>query len=885
MLRRLAVGAISSPRLFSTFYRTGLQQTRTLTTAVSTSPIQESADEEPQWEIVRLKNDAHYWRYHPWECNEVLRHDKKVERDDFASTESLYLFRNLRWHEPIQEFSLGVHTDGLMTFITVTRPGVYWKARYLLRKFSQDVPRDVYEGTIVEIPHIEKYDKRGKLYLSSFMRKKAENYFRTINKMAPFNRDVSMMLAGLMDRAEYLSDNFQGAIEYKEAEPWQAPETEEYKQTNLPLFINPNAYTLPFGGTSSVFERDDRFPEDYTPLQWAVLNYDLAKIEAILAEDPKAMLEKSPWGDSTVDIVSHLGPHSLDKRFFEIWETIPQRTWREQSAYNSRRASIDSRRENGDEDCTPEERQEKVDGMLQRRSEVPIPQRPQAHQAVLNGDLKQLQALVEETPDCLHEADPWGYTPMVLAVAFNQPHIIQWLLDQGLNMDPVKTKNVCGRDRVFNMSDIANEAEAMGYALRAREKNKIERLNMTLMDMVRCNKRETVEVLLAYGRTFDRDKKGLDPVEWLIAFPDQFQEPKKMLALLLEFYDKRLPDGPYDTRDNFSVEDLPPNCDYPNALPPEMVTLIEKYNKRFDRNAKRVRPSIECMYMNDEGFIETHLELKGEPVLSTIRPVHTLTHKEVFPMIRLSWLNFALKLNPRDIINDLFEKLGRRPGKKGQWFVDVCRMHGKVVSFVFFELHECHYNSEDFTLFHGQLAAVDPEYEANGFPNLTFRVPYAIQKQNPDKRVCVDYKALRPGFGRLLLPEIGSERIFYHPKYERDEGFMQYIMWVIGESFEEGRLRAKIRVRKQAPGLWTIREYERLAGDDEDFAILIFYDVNEYVRGLFIRKLGYGNLNESGLEQLGNMVEVMRQEQKVSQEKVTPDPLPSGPARELKLDR
>ncbi len=149
--------------------------------------------------------------------------------------------------------------------------------------------------------------------------------------------------------------------------------------------------------------------------------------------------------------------------------------------------------------------------------------------------------------------------------------------------------------------------------------------------------------------------------------------------------------------------------------------------------------------------------------------------------------------------------------------------------------------------------AVEQEYEGNGFPNLAFRVPHALLNVLDIKRLYVLYRALRPGFGRLLVPR-GAQ---FFPKVSEDMDFVNYVMSVIGEELRGNLSPAKIRVKKAAPNNWLINEYNRLLGDNEAYALPILYSA-ERIKQSYLKKMDCNGVDDLHLQYLGKMVQKLR---------------------------
>ena len=865
---------------------------------VALASTQQHYPTTPKWSIERLKNASNYHSGQVCPCWEGGH-----ENMDYTFTEVIFRIRSLDGRTPTQDMIFAIHRDGMMSGMLIARAGNYGKMRQIILDCTAAQNADCNISRYFHRPNQLPRDPRARFSFASYQDEMARLFLNLANAVAPHNKEVQIFLTAAMERSSELLGYARAGKKYpgkqtippilniEELNHGNCKDRDDpYDYKDLILLSN-TGWAVEFRGAEAILDSDRYEPRDFTLLQRAIIFNKPEDAKLIVRDNPRAILERSPWGDQAIDMAYNLGPTELFRIMVETYQAIPNKTVAEENSCRDNYEILQRlERERGKTTDTQEshenyirQRNIAVRDLLNRRDRG-IPQRHPFLQAAIEGDLEAMITMAKEKPFLITKACPLGFDPIAYAIRFDQMHVVRWLLTQNytkVTYNPQKKR--------FEKSDERRAIIASRSHRRWDGKvNKIDNYYLAksprmlalmlhyraapgkyfemLINFVMEGNEQAVDTLLQYGYKIIKFTKPFNIVEWLIHEPNllksQHSTPERMLKILLKYYDRFLPESPYDPQ-----------------VTEGMRSLIEAHNRRIARKMLRRRPRVVAPtnLVNDKLIAE--LDNNSERVISQIIPCRDVSWTQWFSKKLLSSKNFTINLDLHALLStayatcrDLF-----RDHSHVQHYTNICNVGDNSVSFVDFSIHHCDYKKTDdegqpiiekFTLVHVTCSAVEDDHAQNGYPSFGFLNGYSLKAAFPDRKVIICYTSLKPCYSRLLAPDDEYHKVMYFPKCHYDLKFIRYVLGEMKKSLDakERTVTSAIAVKQKNPALkkklqemWQIQEANQLCGGDDSRTIPIIFEVTEELCKNYIKKLNYPGVDMEYLIRHGRMLDALDQ--------------------------
>lgn len=787
------------------------------------------------WETIKLRNSTSYLQ------NIAPPNDSAV---DLRKTPLWIIsFRNLFFRAPLKEIVFAYHPEGYISSLVYPR---YAVSRQVYSHFKGKFPHYIcFDRSIDANPRLavtkNLQDTEQRAHIHSFI--------DIISRMTPFST-ANRELFDLM--LNPTANNLQKINEMPS------------DQRDRPYFGSPNA--LAFGG--AIEQYDDRYdhiiPDQIPEIHQAILNVDEERVRLLLAQDPCLANYKDPKGMAAHKLAYYLGLLSILKLCFDARQQegvmtgkldfnqqkkykfilevaqkdgILQLPWLEQVRQISYSMVI----------CFPRKTLNDPRGHFQSlcqqyQSEVAQAlksPRSLLHQGCIEGNLDLVQRELAHSPQLLESKDPFGFSPMLLAIANGHFALMEYLLAQGASLDNYSVEYGKG-SLYFRPIDNAKTPEIMERLL--YEGVSLEVVNSRLADAVRDNDFNMVRVILFYLKTLPENKVGITPFD--LAVQGAKPGDLRILEFFLKYWTWHVPDGPYDK------ETLPQVPTDP-VVTAEMEALFTAHNKRLDGRAQRKRVGqtyiAQPTYFPETSCIENRITLEGQTYQSVIKPAHLLTHDELAELEKKPDIFKFLGENARNQAGYFKTMLLPQPTDADrQFYIDIWKAKDNTITnFFAFDVERIrHPKYGDLILFHGKLAC---NFSPIGIADLNFhRVSLSLAQCNPKAKVFVFFRAIPPGYGMSYVPP----GVAYYPKNYLPEDLITAIFATKGIKINQRVVGTDVNAKTVPPFFQLPQEYHRhLTGGACDKAVPVCYRLDSDNAHLVAAKLAsYGQEN---LEKFG----------------------------------
>lgn len=750
-----------------------------------------------QWEIKHLINNNAF-AHNITEPDADLNIDKTVFKMRSLHIASLILPNDFT--KPVEELVIARYPNGIITALIIARTGVSEQIHEAVRK------KNIGAIWLTDFTH----DQRKRIGLTTTC--EVEHEMRRMFKFIEVVDDLATLSPMVRDYIAQVFDPSNHEVKVNPALPYFYEKFPPYFECSLGV----GAWMGYKGGDCSRYNPySDAIIPDTTPeLHLAILNNDFLKVEHIVTNNPYSILERDEKGFTAYYLVAHWG--SL-KTFGLILDAMAK-VFPSGNAILENYAYILAH---------PEMYWQQLKDKKLYYS-YPKQKRDFLHQACISGNSSYVKEVLTKDRTRIDECDFLGFTPLLLAAANGHAELVKWLIESGASINNVMFTNE-REDVIENYSLIDNAANAavmekiLHYYVDPNETNN------RLAEAIKQNDYAMAKVLIFYISRLPTDRVGLTPLDIAIKYttPDN----KEILKLLLANWENYVPYGPYD-------QDIP-----------EIVqNILYKHNKKMHKKfeARKKRPVIkQPMTLTSNGpILETTLELTSDiHIISTIKPKSALSISEYEQCEALFNTCFVMRENhsPAKQKEYLYKLLHKNAHNKS--YIDLCKVNGKIISFLAFEIIESEHPSiGKFLLFHGQLGATSHVYREMNLANLAFRVPIVLPQDIP---VIVFVKAIQPGFGACLLPR----PIKFFPKFNYSQSLMEHIVALTGEKLENNIIKAKLKVigRPEIHFNLQLKEYQHLIGQDDENAMAIAFKVNPHVIKAYLEQLKFHGVTEKNL--------------------------------------
>ncbi len=378
-----------------------------------------------------------------------------------------------------------------------------------------------------------------------------------------------------------------------------------------------------------------------------------------------------------------------------------------------------------------------------------------------------------------NKQDPWGYTPLLLAVLSNQFDIVRAFLENGLSLDwvmPLDERNI----NFYTLLSHANSREMVRLLLHYYIDP-----NSVVCDGGGLN--QLLWVLLYYHHDLlgDEDIFGQTLLEYILAGHDY---DLCYLKEILKFHKDTVP---YDDE----------------SVPDDAVKkMLRAHNERVAKVAKRnaAKPKIteaegvttrfvtkETKFFSEYKTSAELLEAEKQALLVMFDASFELDNPEYTSAE--DFLNKTMLSNPRFISEIYYDEDTNVP-----------------IGFFGFQLKlDKNEKGEPFLLLHLSKVACAPEYANSGVMGSALRVVLAIKKYADSLNLpLVGYtRLIEPGLGLLVFPDAMDTSVKYH----RPSGDVQAVARAVNDVIgTDGTSFASIRSRKAANGYHRLEAFQFL---------------------------------------------------------------------------
>ncbi|KTD44494.1 ankyrin repeat domain-containing protein [Legionella quateirensis] len=781
------------------------------------------------WEYSRLRNSTNYLN------NIALPNNKEVELTRTPTW--IIRFNNLLFRSPLKELVFAYHPEGYLSSLVYPRPLV---SRQVYSHFKGKGPHFIFFdrsvdasprlGVTKDLHHAEELAQ-------------ARRFIETIDSLAPFSSAERSLFELMLHPTP---ENLQ-----------KINEIESDKAKDRPYFGSSNA--LAFGGAIQQYdERYDRIvPVDIPEIHRAILDVNEEEVRQLLEHDPHLANFKDPKGMAAHELAAHLGVLSIEKLCYEARQHegvmtgkmdfnqqkkyefilkvaerdgILQLPWIEQVRQISYSMII----------CIP--RKVLVDPMahylalrVQYLTEVEHAlkhPRSLIHQSCIDGNLFVVQSELQKNPELLERKDPFGFSPLLLAMANGHAAITEYLIGQGASLNNYSHDYGNG-SLYFRPIDNAKTPEIMEMLLYRGVS--LDEVNSRLADAVRMNDFAMVRIILFYLKTLPENKVGLTPFDLAVTWAKP--NDLRILEFFLKYWTWHVPDGPYD-KERFPEVPTDP------VVTPEMEDLFAAHNKRLDARAQRKRVGQTVIakptFSFDNAVIETPIVLEGQKYRSIIKPAHLLTQDELAELINkpdiFKFLGGEKARNQADYFNAML--LPQQTDADRQFYVDIWKSEdNSITNFFAFDVERItHPKYGDLILFHGKLAC---NFSPIGIADLNFhRISLSLAENNPEAQVFVFFRAIPPGYGMSYVPP----GMTFYPKNHLSEDLVTSIFATKGIKIQQRVVGTDVNAKTLPPFFQLPQEYHRyLTGGASDKAVPVCYRLgSDNVHLVYAKLASYG---------------------------------------------
>lgn len=796
-----------------------------------------TAIEKTNWEHTRLRNSTNYLSNIPCPSDEGV---------DLRRTPLWIMnFNNLLSRSPLKELVFAYHPEGYLSSLVYPR---YAVSRTVYSHFKGKGPHFIFFD--------RNFDASPRLGITKNLRDDEERaqairFIDTIDSLTPFSSDERALFDLMLNPSP---ENLQAISEI-----------ECDIKRDRPYFGSPNA--LAFGG--AIQQYDDRYdrivPNQIPEIHQAILDVDEDRVRLLLDQDPCLANCKDPRGMPAHELASHLGLLSFEKLCYEARlqegvmtgimdfnqqkkykfvldvaerDGILQLPWLEQVRRISYSMVICIPRKVLDDPMAHfQSLREKYLSEVATALKTP---RSLMHQACIEGNFALVQSELIKCPELLESKDPFGFSPILLAMANGHFALMDYLLGQGASLSNYSFEHGTG-SLYFRPSDNAKTPEIMETLLYRGVS--LDEVNSRLADAVRMNDFPMVRIILFYLKTLPENKVGLTPFD--LAVQSAKFGDLRILEFFLKYWTWHVPDGPYDKETFPEVPSDP-------VVTPEMEALFVVHNKRLDARAlrKRVGQTLIAppVFLPDASCIENLITLEGQTYRSVIKPAHLLTHEELTELEKkpdvFKFLGGEQARNQAGYFRTML--LPQPTDADRQFYIDIWKSEDNTITnFFAFDVERIsHPKYGDLILFHGKLAC---NFSPIGIADLNFhRISLSLVECNPKAKVFVFFRAIPPGYGMSYVPP----GIAYYPKNYLPEDLITAVFATKGIKIDHRVVGTDVNAKTVPPFFQLPQEYHRyLTGGASDKAVPVCYRINEDNAHMVNEKLasyGVADLKEFG---------------------------------------
>lgn len=799
----------------------------------STASSSEQNFEQNFWEHTRLRNSTSYLGNIPCPSDESVT----LRRTPLW----IMGFNNLLSRSPLKEIVFAYHPEGYLSSLVYPR---YAVSRQVYSHFKgKGHPHFIFFDRSI--------DASPRLGISKNLqdieeRAQVSRFIDTIDSLTPFtSADRALFDLMLNPTPENLH-----IINEMECD----------RKRDRPYFGSPNA--LAFGGAIQQYDhRYDYFIPDQIPeIHQAILNVDEERVRLFLEQVPSLANCKDPKGMAAHELASHLGLLSFVKLCYEARQRegimtgkmdfnqqkkykfvleaaerdgILQLPWLEQVRQISYSMIICIPRKVLDDPMTHfQSLREKYLSDVEAALKTP---RSLMHRACIEDNLALVQSELLKNPELLESKDPFGFSPILLAMANGHFSLMEYLLGQGASLSNYSFEY--GRGSLYyRSSDHAKTPEIMETLLYRGVS--LDEVNSRLADAVRMNDFAMVRIILFYLKTLPENKVGLTPFDLAVqgAKPDDL----RILEFFLKYWTWHVPDGPYD-KETFTEVPTDP------VVTPEMEALFAAHNKRLDARTLRKRVGqtfiAQPTFLPDASCIENLITLEGQTYRSVIKPAHLLTHEELTELEKKPDIfKFLGGENARNQAGYFRTMLLPQPTDADRkFYIDIWKSEDNTITnFFAFDVERIsHPKYGDLILFHGKLAC---NFSPIGIADLNFhRISLSLAECNPKAKVFVFFRAIPPGYGMSYVPS----GVTYYPKNYLPEDLITAIFATKGIKIQKRVVGTDVNAKTVPPFFQLPQEYHRyLTEGASDKAVPVCYRLDSDNVPLVYTKLAHYAVND-----------------------------------------
>ncbi len=448
----------------------------------------------------------------------------------------------------------------------------------------------------------------------------------------------------------------------------------------------------------------------------------------------------------------------------------------------------------------------------------PVPQRPRLHHLVVENKWSEIEKLLDEEPQAIDAKDPYGFTPLLIAVALGHMTIIRGLIARGACTNNYGDYSVIGN---------ANDDEVLLYLLK-HHVDPNEYL-VHLDRAVYAGNIKRTELLLQYGlKLFKKDKTkamavkvNLDGTTTLdlafaLVLQRKTQTALELSWLLLQYVNFRVYSGRF-----------PAMSQAARALEQQILTR-NAYIKR-----RHIAPLLKTVC---QGFLMTP---KAGAIISFYKIVANKDHPLHGQWIQKKIISTA-DLTPGEraqiyaLIKERFEPHATHPtGKVEDYyldrvpfqreknvFIEITTIGTKVLCFFSYSyFYQKDLKSNTILVYSGKVAArtTDVRYKDLKVVLDFFLIPLAMKLRYPNLPIIIIHTYLQPGLAFCVQDQVKDK---FFPMYELDQPriVLQKMVWRIEQQLmsESARVKTTMMVKQLAKVRDTgqYRLFKRLAGDD-----------------------------------------------------------------------
>lgn len=377
--------------------------------------------------------------------------------------------------------------------------------------------------------------------------------------------------------------------------------------------------------------------------------------------------------------------------------------------------------------------------------ETHIPKRPQAHL-----DIIAKKALSTESSAL---QDPWGYTPLLLAVITNHLEYVRACFRAGVfSTERIKIPCRARMGHYYTLLEHASSAEMvnllMHYYYNPNE-------GVSILAQGRWDMSQS---LLRYGHRPQRDKHLMTLLDNIIRGRSNYDKPVEVLKSLLMYYDHDVTEGPFDA-----------------TVDAKVAEVLRLHNRKRDTQ-KQMRaqlPKIRDMESQPDAIV-TRLASPDDPGLilyeNKIMPLRAVEENSALFAELACVFVASYRMREHDSIAVRKAFLLDYIKKHPEFYIEIyqdAQANGRIIGFTTFALKER--GDQGYNVIYLAMAAC--RAGSKGLPLTTFRVIHAAYalSQEQGRELYFYGRFGRPGLIiKLMVPGPWSIKFYTDPKHTRE---------------------------------------------------------------------------------------------------------------------